>query len=72
MTDVSLLVVTSHAGDELEKLDEARDVSLPAVLEMLAEAREEAQERLGDVVADDEALRVATRAVLVKDQRLTG
>ena len=51
----------------LAHITEARDVSLPAVLEMLAEASEEAQERLGDVVADDEALRVATRAVLVKD-----
>ena len=51
----------------LAHITEARDVSLPAVLEMLAEAREGAEERLGDVAADDEALRVATRATLVKD-----
>ena len=51
----------------LAHINEARDVSLPAVIEMMAEAREDAAERLGDVIADDEALRVATRAMLVKD-----
>eukprot|EP01043_Picozoa_sp_COSAG02_P015119 COSAG02_NODE_636_length_19238_cov_10.598046_9_plen_566_part_00 len=64
LTDVE---AQRYVSAVLAHINEARDVSLPAVLEMLKEAREDAEERLGDVAADDEALRVATRAMLVKD-----
>ena len=51
----------------LDHINEARDVSLPAVLEMIAEARGQVEAKLSDAATDDEALRAATRAMLVKD-----
>ena len=51
----------------LAHITEARDVSLPAVLEMIAEARGKIEKTLSGVAADDEALRAATRAMLVKE-----
>ena len=68
-THVLALIPHSYAEAQryvsavLAHINEARDVSLPAVLEMMAEAREDAEVRLGDVAADDEGLRVATRAI---------
>jgi hypothetical protein len=64
LTDVE---VQRYVNAVLAHITEARDVSLPAVLEMLAEARGKVEEKLGDVAMDDEALRVATRAMLVKE-----
>jgi hypothetical protein len=64
LTDVE---TKRYADAVLSHVNEAREVSLPAVLEMSEEARGKAELKLGDVAADDEALRVATRAMLVKD-----
>eukprot|EP01044_Picomonas_judraskeda_P009734 COSAG03_NODE_1205_length_4560_cov_11.069491_2_plen_563_part_00 len=66
-SELSDVEVQRYVGAVLAHINEARDVSLPAVLEMLAEARGKVENKHGDVAAEDEALRVATRAMLVKD-----